>query len=67
MRGLVNVIEPSSTGCAVYLSTLAEAPQDFVATLRTRMPVSYIGKEVPLAINLAKAHFFDAETEQAIG
>ncbi|MCB9134367.1 MAG: ABC transporter ATP-binding protein [Anaerolineales bacterium] len=66
IQGAVNVIEPSSTGCAVYLSTIADSPQDFVATLRTRMPASYIGKEVPLAINLLKAHFFDAETEGSI-
>lgn len=66
LRGVVNVIEPSSTGCAVYLNTLGETPQDFVATFRTRMPVSYIGKEAPLGINLLKAHFFDLETERAI-
>jgi len=66
IHGSVNVIEPSSTGCAVYLSTLAETPQDFTATLRTRMPASYIGKEVPLAINLLKAHFFAGADEQAI-
>ncbi len=66
MQGVVNVIEPSSTGCSVYMSTLEEAPQDFVATFRTRMPVQYIGKEVPLAVHLEKAHFFDAETEKSI-
>ncbi len=66
MKGLVNVIEPSSTGCSVYLSTLEENAQDFVATFRTRMPVSYIGREVPLAVHLQKAHFFELETEQSI-
>lgn len=66
LQGVVNVIEPSSTGCAVYLSTLAENAQDFVVTLRTRMPVSYIGKEVPFAVNLAKVHFFDPVTERSI-
>lgn len=66
MQGVVNVIEPSSTGCSVYMSTAEVAPQDFVATFRTRMPVQYIGKEVPLAVHLEKAHFFDAETERSI-
>ncbi len=66
MKGLVNVIEPSSTGCSVYLSTLETNAQDFVATFRTRMPVQYIGKEVPLAVHLEKAHFFEPETEKSI-
>ncbi|MBM4426671.1 MAG: ABC transporter ATP-binding protein [Chloroflexi bacterium] len=66
LQGAVNVIEPSSTGCAVYMSTLESTPQDFVATLRTRMPASYIGKEVPLAVNMDKMHFFDLETERSI-
>ena len=66
LQGVVNVIEPSSTGCAVYLSTLDETAADYTATLRTRMPASYIGKEVPLAINMARAHFFDLESERSI-
>ncbi len=66
IQGVVNVIEPSSTGCSVYLSTMEDSAQDFVTTLRTRMPVSYIGREVPLAINLLKAHFFDLETERSV-
>ena len=66
LTGVVNVVEPSATGCAVYLSTTAEAPQDFVATLRTRMPASYLGREVPLAVNLARIHFFDAVSEQTL-
>lgn len=66
MKGVVNVIEPTSTGSAVYLSTLEANPQDFVATFRTRLPAQYLGKEVPLAVNLEKAHFFDPETEQAL-
>ncbi|MCC7206064.1 MAG: ABC transporter ATP-binding protein [Anaerolineae bacterium] len=60
-RGIVNVIEPSSTGCTVYLSTVEGTPQDFAATFRTRLPASYLGKEIPLALHLEKAHFFDAE------
>jgi len=66
IQGVVNVIEPSSTGCAVYLSTIETAGQDYVTTLRTRMPVSYIGREVPLAVNLQKVHFFDLDTERSI-
>jgi len=66
MHGVVNVIEPSSTGCSVYMSTVEDTPQDFVATFRTRMPAQYIGKEVPLAVHLEKAHFFDLETEKSI-
>lgn len=66
LQGMVNVIEPSSTGCAVYLSTLENTSQDYVTTLRTRMPVSYIGREVPLAVNMHKIHFFDLDTERSI-
>lgn len=66
VSGVINVIEPSSAGCSVYMSTVEETPQDFVATFRTRMPVQYIGKEVPLAVHLQKAHFFDVETEKSI-
>jgi multiple sugar transport system ATP-binding protein len=66
VRGIVNVIEPSSTGCSVYLSTVEDDPQDFVATFRVRVPASYIGREIPLAINLRRAHLFDAETEQSL-
>lgn len=65
-NGIVNVIEPSSTGASVYLSTTDEKAQDFTATFRTRIPSAYLGREIPLAINLEKAHFFDAETEQSI-
>jgi multiple sugar transport system ATP-binding protein len=66
MPGVVNVIEPSSTGCSVYMSSIEDTPQDFVATFRTRMPAQYIGKEVTLAVHLERAHFFDLETEQSI-
>jgi multiple sugar transport system ATP-binding protein len=66
MQGVVNVIEPSSTGSSVYMSTMEENAQDFVATFRTRMPSQYLGKEIPLAVHLEKAHFFDLETEQSI-
>lgn len=66
VQGVVNVIEPSSTGCSIYLTALSDPAKDYVATLRTRMPASYIGKEIPLAANMAKAHFFDLETEKSI-
>jgi multiple sugar transport system ATP-binding protein len=66
IKGLVNVIEPLSTGSSVYLSTLEDKPQDFIATFKVRLPASYIGKEIPLAINLGKIHLFDAETERAL-
>lgn len=66
MKGIVNVIAPTSTGSAVYLSTLGANPQDFIATFRTRLPAQYLGKEVPLAVNTEKAHFFNPQTEQAL-
>lgn len=66
IHGVVNVIEPSSTGCSVYLSTVTHDPQDFVATFRTRLPARYVGEEIPLAINLRRAHLFDAETERSL-
>jgi len=66
MQGIVNVIEPSSTGCSVYLGTMEEKSQDFVATFRVRLPATYLGKEIPLAVNLRRAHLFDAETELSI-
>lgn len=66
IQGIVNVIEPSSTGCSVYISTVEEDPQDFVATFRTRLPANYVGSKVPLAVNLEKAHFFDPDTEKSI-
>lgn len=66
IHGIVNVIEPTSAGCTVYLSTLEDEPQDFVATFKARLPASYIGREVPLAINIRKMHLFAKETEQSL-
>ncbi|MBX5457593.1 MAG: ABC transporter ATP-binding protein [Thermogemmatispora sp.] len=66
IRGLVNVIEPTVSGCTVYLSTLEPTPRDFVATLKARLPGSYLGREVPLAVNLRKIHLFDPEDGQAL-
>ena len=59
IHGVVNVIEPTAVGSTVYLSTLEDEPQDFVATFKQRVPSSYLGKEIPLAIDAAKAHLFD--------
>lgn len=66
MHGQVNVIEPTPAGCTVYLSTLEENPRDFVATFKSRLPASYIGKEVPLAVNMRKIHLFDQESGQTL-
>jgi multiple sugar transport system ATP-binding protein len=66
IAGVVNVIEPLATGSAVYLSTLDAKPQDFVATFKVRLPASYLGKQVPLAINMRRIHLFDAATEQSL-
>jgi multiple sugar transport system ATP-binding protein len=66
MTGLVNVIEPSSTGCSVYLATTGEKPQDFVATFRLRLPSNYLDREIPLALNLNRAHLFDVDSERSI-
>jgi multiple sugar transport system ATP-binding protein len=66
LKGIVNVIEPATTGCTVYLSTQEETPRDFVATFKSRLPASYIGKEVPLAVNTRKIHLFDQESGHAL-
>ena len=66
IHGIVNVIEPTSAGCTVYLSTLEDEPKDFVATFKARLPASYIGREVPLAVNRRKMHLFDQETGRAL-
>jgi multiple sugar transport system ATP-binding protein len=66
LHGVVNVIEPTATGSAVYLSTLSQTPQDIVATFKLRLPAGYLGKEIPLAVNMAKAHLFDSISEQAL-
>jgi multiple sugar transport system ATP-binding protein len=69
LHGLVNLVEPTSTGSTVYLSTTgggsaadeAQA-QDFVATFKVRLPASYLDQEVPLGVDMSKVHFFDAES-----
>ncbi|MCX7853135.1 MAG: ABC transporter ATP-binding protein [Caldilineales bacterium] len=66
LQGIINVIEPLASGSVLYLSTLGEPAADFTATVRTRVPASYLGKAIPLAVNMAKVHFFDPETGLAI-
>jgi multiple sugar transport system ATP-binding protein len=66
IHGLVNIIEPTTTGCTVYLSTLGEEAKDFVATFKARLPASYLGKEVPLAVNTRKLHLFDQESGRSL-
>ena len=66
IQGVVNVIEPTAAGSTVYLSTHDGEPQDFVATFKQRVPSSYLEKEIPLAIDAAKAHLFDPESERSL-
>ncbi|GAA2755605.1 ATP-binding cassette domain-containing protein [Actinopolymorpha rutila] len=66
VHGVVNLVEPTSSGSTVYLS-LPEGPggaegQDFVATFKVRVPSSYLDQEIPLGVDMAKVHLFDAET-----
>jgi multiple sugar transport system ATP-binding protein len=71
IQGTVNVIEPLSTGCSVYLSIVEPGvgvlqQQDFVATFNLRLPANYIGQEIPLAMNMQRVHLFDVETERSL-
>ncbi len=66
IQGQVNVIEPTPAGCTVYLSTQEENPSDFVATFKSRLPASYVGKEVPLAVNMRKIQLFEREAGQSL-
>jgi multiple sugar transport system ATP-binding protein len=63
--GVVNVIEPTAAGSTVYLSSPVD-DKDFVATFKQRIPSNYLGKEIPLAVNLQKLQLFDRETEQSL-
>ncbi|MBE2272084.1 MAG: ABC transporter ATP-binding protein [Anaerolinea sp.] len=65
IHGVLNEIEPSASGCVAYL-TSAQGEQDYVATFRIRLPASYLGKDIPLGINMEKIHLFDAETERSL-
>jgi multiple sugar transport system ATP-binding protein len=66
IHGVVNVIEPTAAGSTVYLSTVEGEPKDFVATFKQRVPSSYLGKELSLAIDATKAHLFDVESERSL-
>jgi multiple sugar transport system ATP-binding protein len=66
ITGVVNMIEPTSAGSTVYLSSRRGDKQDFVATFKQRVPSSYVGKEIPLAVNVEKAHLFDPETDRSL-
>lgn len=66
IHGVVNVIEPTATGCTVYLSTLQEKGQDFAATFKLRLPASYLGQEIPLAVNMSRVQMFDSQSEQSL-
>jgi len=39
---------------------------DYIATFKLRLPASYIGREIPLAINMEKIQLFDAATEASL-
>jgi multiple sugar transport system ATP-binding protein len=62
VHGVVNLVEPTSSGSTVYLSLPEEESQDFVATFKVRLPASYIDQEVPLGIDMSKVHLFDTQT-----
>lgn len=64
--GIVNVIEPSATGSTAYLSAPADPNKDFAATFKLRLPATYLNKEIPLAVHLARVHLFDGETERSL-
>jgi multiple sugar transport system ATP-binding protein len=66
IRGVVNVIEPTAVGSTVYLSSLEEEPRDVVATFKQRVPSTYVGKEIPLAVNLEKLYLFDPVSERSL-
>jgi multiple sugar transport system ATP-binding protein len=66
IKGVVNLIEPTSVGSTVYLSSLSGEPPDFVATFKQRVPTTYLGKEIPLAVDMAKAYLFDPASERSL-
>jgi multiple sugar transport system ATP-binding protein len=65
IEGILNEIEPTSTGCAAYLST-PDGSKDYIAAFKLRLPTSYLGQTVPLGINMDKIHLFDARTEKSL-
>jgi multiple sugar transport system ATP-binding protein len=66
IHGIVNVIEPTSVGSTVYLTSTADEGQDLVAAFKQRVPSSYLEKEIPLAVDLQKVHLFDLEDEHSL-
>ena len=66
IHGVVDLIEPTTTGSSVYLRTVEEEAQDFTATFKNRLPASYSGREVPLAVDMSKVHLFDIDTERSL-
>jgi multiple sugar transport system ATP-binding protein len=66
IHGVVTLIEPTSTGSTVYLTTDEPEPVDFVATFKVRLPASYLDQQIPLGIDTSKVHLFDPETGDAI-
>ncbi|MBZ0296245.1 MAG: ABC transporter ATP-binding protein [Anaerolineae bacterium] len=65
IEGVLNEIEPTSTGCAAYLST-ETTEKDYIATFKLRLPASYLGQTIPLGINMDKVQFFDARSEKSL-
>lgn len=66
IHGVVNVIEPTSTGSTVYLSSVDDDPRDFVAIFKQRVPSSYLGKEIPLAVDAERIQLFDPAMERSL-
>jgi multiple sugar transport system ATP-binding protein len=64
-EGVLNEIEPTASGCAAYLTSVV-GNLDYIATFKLRLPASYIGREIPLAINMEKIQLFDAATEASL-
>jgi multiple sugar transport system ATP-binding protein len=67
VRGVVTVVEPTTAGSSVYLTTTAPDPQDFTASFGVRVPSGYVDKEIPLAVDRRRVHLFDPVTERALG
>jgi multiple sugar transport system ATP-binding protein len=65
IHATLNEIEPTATGCAAYLTTL-EGEVDFVATFKVRLGSNYLGREIPLAMNMQQIQLFDAVTEDSL-
>lgn len=63
----VELIEPTTTGSTVYLTTSGpDGDQDIAASFSMRLPERYVGEDVPLAVDTSKVHLFDASTELSL-